>query len=219
MVKQVRNIPAVGMVLVCVLSADAFLLCSEELFCALGGVFYIVYKPMLTMWKLLRIFPGIILLPALMVVFCVQMIRCRKNRSYIKNCILSIAACVLLILSGSIMKIWVVPLAADGLIEMKLSLYKAAVTELHAGGESKDRLTGGVDGHEDVAFYQYTAYYKWWDEQENASRTRDIYILYSEDDHCDIEALLLPEHSICHTELYPIQEKWYELIVENYFYP
>ena len=218
--KKSKNFPVPGICFICMISVDIVLLCCTEIFQAVGGIVFDIYDWISSIWLILHFIPGLLLFPVLLVIFIVQLIRFRGNKLYVRNCILSLLVSILLAASGYIGKRWIFPVVAGGITTVKLNDYERIVTDIHAGEKNDQYLMGGTEGHEDIAFFQYRAYEKKWFDEENVSKTQDIYLLYSEDEQCELkDELRLPQYSYCHIELKPLKENWYEMVVENIFAP
>ena len=121
-----------------------------------------------------------------------------------------------------LMKQWAVPPASAFIMECKVNPYERVAKELHQGKRKHVGISGGEPGHEDVAFYQHTFSGEEEDylyEGNTSYITSDTYILYSENDVCDIELPVHEPSSYSNVKLTPIKPNWYEIIVDSVWNP
>lgn len=133
----------------------------------------------------------------------------------------AITVVCLLLLMGYAGKRWGMPAMAEKAMGMKLSWYESIVSDIRAGKTEGFGLLDVTAGAEDVAFYEDEIHSKWWNDDENCFELREIYILYSPDDVCDIEEELRDSgyNYVVVEELTPLKENWYEMQIAQYFHP
>lgn len=214
--KKEKRFPAAGIIFLFIFGINAVLSGCYDIFLSIGGPFFAVYHLVFIAFSFLRIIPGLLLLPALFLFFLIQAIRLRKNRRYLKNCFLSVLGCALFVIAGNLLSDCVAPPASRVIGKIKLNHYEHIVEKIHCSSTILPYLTGGSPGHEDVAFFQYT--FSGEDETYRYGNytpytNRDTYILYSEDDQCDIDGI--KRHPSDYLYMTPIRENWYELEIVN----
>lgn len=213
--------PVIGLLYLCYFGVETFIFSFYDIFFTIGGLVFKLHNIAFTLGILFLIL-GVLISPVLVIIFLVQVIRKRKNRRYLKNSVLCVAGCFLIVLAGMLMKRWAVPPASAFLMECKMDHYERAAKELHQGKRKHAGISGGEPGHEDAAFYQHTVSGEEEDylyEGNTSYVTSDTYILYSEDDVCDIE---MPRHEpsiYSNIKLTPIKPNWYEMTVDSVWIP
>lgn len=213
--------PVIGLLYLCFFGVETFIFSFYDVFFTIGGLVFKLHRIAFTLGILFLIL-GILISPVLVIIFLVQVIRKRENRRYIKNSVLCVAGCFLIVLAGMLMKRWAVPCASAFIMECKMNHYERVAKEIHQGKRKHAGISGGEHGHEDAAFYQHTFSGEEEDylyEGNTSYVTSDTYILYSEDDVCDIE---LPKHEpsiYSNIKLTPIKPNWYEMTVDSVWIP
>lgn len=216
-----KGYPVIGLLYLCFFGVETFIFSFNEIFFTIGGLVFKLHR-IAYMLGILCLIPGILLSPVMFVIFLVQIIRRRKNRRYLKNSVFTIAGCVLIVLAGMLMKQWAAPPASAFIMECKMNHYERVAKEIHQGKRKHAGISGGEPGHEDVAFYQHTFSGEEEDylyEGNTSYVTSDTYILYSEDDVCNIE---LPKHEpsgYLNIKLTPIKPNWYEMTADSVWNP
>ena len=135
-------------------------------------------------------------------------------------CIVITIICLLLLM-GYVGRRWVMPAIAEMAMGRKLSWYESIVSDIRAGKTEGFGLLDVTIGTEDVAFYEDEIHSKWWNDEENCFEMREIYLLYSTDEVCDIEEELRYSgyNYVVVEEMKPLKENWYEMQVAQYFHP
>ena len=155
------------------------------------------------------------MIPVLLVMFIVQAVRRRRNRRYIRNCVLSILWCLIVFLAGSFIGC-LSPAIERVIVDLKIQGYQSTVDRIHSGEQMTKYvdMTGGINGGEDVAFFQYSTGES--KEDDGQFYMTHIYIIYSEDTSCDVEAIKehakgSPLYDLSEMEMLEIKENWYQL--------
>lgn len=216
-----KDCSVIGLLSLCFVGVETFIFCFNEIFFTIGGLVFQLHSIAYTL-GILFLLLGILLSPVLVIIFLVQVIRKRKNRRYLKNSAYSVAGCFLIVLAGMLMKQWAVPPASTFIMECKMNHYERVAKELHQGKRKHAGISGGERGHEDAAFYQHTFSGEEEDylyEGNTSYVTSDTYILYSEDDVCDIELPIHEPSIYSNIRLTPIKPNWYEMTVDSVWFP
>lgn len=80
-----KLIPIIGMFLAGLFTIDVFFIYFYEIVQACGYPAFAIYQGIFFLLVFSHIFPGLILIPALLIIFMIQAIRFRANRKYIKK--------------------------------------------------------------------------------------------------------------------------------------
>lgn len=215
--RKEKAIPVAGVILSCLVTIDVIYISFSGIVPMCGELIYMFYRVSHTLLVFLHLFPGLILIPALLIVFIIQAIRSRKNRRYIRNCGFSVLWCFLIVLIGGLIGN-ISPAIEKTIIDVKIQAYESTVDEVHSGAQIQKLadMTGGTKGSEDVAFFQYSP--GEYEEAGHRYYMTEYYILYSEDSSCDVERI--KEHARGHRlymygeiEMQEIKENWYWLKV------
>lgn len=218
-----RTVPAAGLLLLCIFAADVFFPRFDGIAQACGDPIFTLHRLGIALLLLLHLFPGLFLIPALLLLFIIQAVRLRKNRAYIKNCACIALAGLLIFLSGCFIS-RITPAAKTAILTAKVWAYQPTADKIHREGPGRryGERTGGEKGHEDVAFFHYQGPEN---EREDHQYYRpEYYILYSEDPVCDVERI--KDHAR-NSALYccpsitmeEIKENWYLLEAEYQLFP
>lgn len=215
--RKEKAIPAAGVILSCLFTIDVIYISFSGIIPMCGELIYTFYRASLTPLVFFHLFPGLILIPALLIVFIIQAVRSRKNRRYIRNCGFSVLWCFLIILMGGLIGS-VSPAIEKMIIDVKIQAYESTVDKVHDGAQIQKLadMTGGTKGSEDVAFFQYSP--GEYEEAGHRYYMTEYYILYSEDSSCDVERI--KEHARGYElykhgkiEMQEMKENWYWLKV------
>lgn len=212
-----KSVPIAGVLLSCLLTLKVLFISFKRIIQACGGLVYAFYKVGLILFIFLYVILGLILIPALLIIFIIQAVRRRKNRRYIRNCIFSALWCFMMILSGPVIN-RVSPAIEKLITEIKILTYESTVEKIHNGEQLQkyEDMTGGINGSEDVAFFQYSP--GEYEEDGHMYYLKEYYILYSEDSSCDVERIKkhargLPLYQHGRIEMEEIKSNWYRLEV------
>ena len=215
--RKEKSIPIAGVILAGLFTIDVLLINIAEMIQTCGGLVYPFYKVGCIILLLLHFFPGLILIPALLIIFIIQAVLRRNNRRYIRNCVFSVLWCFAMVPVGFLISS-ISPVMERVITEVKIQTYESTVDKIHNGEQfwKYEDMTGGRKGSEDVAFFQYSP-----GEYEEAGHTyylTEYYILYSEDSSCDVQRikehardLRLYQHG--RIEMEEIKTNWYRLEV------
>lgn len=218
-----KFIPIIGMFLAGLFTIDMFFIYFYGIVQACGYPAFAIYQGIFFLLVFLHIFPGLILIPALLIIFIIQAIRFRADRKYIKKCIFSVLWCFIAFMTGYFINC-ISPDIEKMIINRKIQAYETVVDKIHSGEQISKYadMTGGTKGHEDVAFFQHST-----GENEKADHTfymTEYYILYSEDFSCDVERIKdhaeeNPRYRCDAVEIQEIKENWYWLEAAYQLWP
>lgn len=213
--RQKREIPIAGVLLAVLFTIDVFVVSFYQIVQTCGGIVFGFYKLIAILLAFSHFFFGLLVIPVLLVMFIVQAVRRRRNRRYIRNCALSILWCLIVFLAGSFIGC-LSPAIERVIVDLKIQGYQSTVDRIHSGEQITKYvdMTGGVNGGEDVAFFQYSTGES--KEDDGQFYMTHIYIIYSGDTSCDVEAIKehakgSPLYDLSEMEMLEIKENWYQL--------
>ena len=214
--RKEKSIPIAGVILSSLFTLDVLYISFAEIIPMCCGQFvYTFYTVTFMLLMLLHLFPGLILIPVLVIIFIVQAVRLRKNQRYIKTCAYAVLWCFVIFLIGCLISNSS-PAIGKTITNVKIQTYKSTIEKIHDGAQIREYadLIGGTKGSEDVAFFQYSTGEH--EEDNHKYYTTEYYILYSENSSCDVErikeharGLELYRHG--RIEMQEIKENWYRL--------
>ena len=221
--RQKREIPIAGVLLAVLFTIDVFFVSFYQIVQTCGGIVFGFYKLIAILLAFSHFFFGLLVIPVLLVMFIVQAVRRRRNRGYIRNCALSILWCLIVFLAGRFIGC-LSPAIERVIVDLKIQGYQSTIDRIHSGEQMTKYvdMTGGINGGEDVAFFQYSTGES--KEDDGQFYMTHIYIIYSEDTSCDVEAIKehakgSPLYDLSEMEMLEIKENWYQLTATYWLNP
>lgn len=197
-----KTVSVAGIILLCMAAVNAFLLAIYDISQAIGGIFFALIL-MLFLVVALADMIALIAVPVLLLIIMIQAIRFRKQKRYLKNCMLSVTGSFALIGAGVILSKYFAPQIADFVTSRKMKQYEFAADKIHSGTWKKGNAysVGGMPEHEDVAFLQSETW------------TSMTFIIYSEDEICDADSIIQYEWE--NDLMVPVKENWYQITIDK----